>query len=48
LFLIIVGVENAISHKYVDAKGNKIDMAWFDNSGYSDMMEIQNVSHVFS
>jgi hypothetical protein len=25
-----------------------IDMACFDNSGYSDFMEIQNVSHAFS
>ena len=34
-FVFIVSAENAVSHKYVVANGNKMFTALLDNSGYS-------------
>jgi len=42
LVFIAVTAENAVSHRYVVANGNKTLTAFSDNSGYSQERLIQN------
>jgi hypothetical protein len=47
-FFIILNCENAVSQRYVDAKGINISKAAFETTGYSYCRLNQNVVSSFS
>lgn len=44
---INASAENSVSHMQVEANRRSVDNAIFDNSGYTDLMKIQNLPHEF-